>query len=789
MKGVFKVLRGLIRFLLGLLVGLALTLLLIAGAIYLSRGAIKDWVLATLSEAFSARITLGAMEVGRIWDLPALSVRLQGFTLQSQTGDTLFVAERVQLDLDLWEALVHKNYRIQGLHLEAPVLYWGYDRRGRSLWQAVLRSDTGEKASSPWSIARLRISEGRFVYFDVPARFELRLQVAKLVASLKYFSQYWAIEGEGAGKVERLREGRRTWLEGQPFGIQGGLRYEREWLLLSGLWLRLAGLSARLEGGIDLSRSLPSLSLRVQDMDLDLQALKRFWSDLPPELGQLNGALQAQGEITGPVGRGKLPRIQVQAYLQVNRPFLLRAYPVHRLWAQGQLRWDPAFPKQSFLELSQVSWLGGESDSVKGRFRYHLGRDRITGQFQGQLNLAFLSALGLLRPEDSVAGSLAAHLEFRREGTHWLLTGEGSLTQASLGGAAIPHLAFSLTPAQLTLRNATLHYEDLQIEAPFFTVEHYQRWWDSTSAPMRVRGRLRLPAWRYTAAPAQSERTTLPPIYSGEVEIVVDTAEWEGRRLGALRGAVFWEGESLGVHLHALEGIGGGRLEGQIFGRGTPQQGGWQVHGEFQSLRLQQVAAEWPELDTLFPLLKHLHGEATGSLQAYLPLRAGRLAWADLEGELVLRLRNFVVLESPYTYNLFSLIPLTDFRRIEVGALEARLHVAEGVVRLDTTWLQANRWRMRVAGSHTLRGELRYDLLVEVPRVLLDKSMSRVEEWVEEVEGERMRLAVLVSGTTEAPSFRWKPAGSTAKGADSPPKRVPAPRSKRRSQDLPVEEN
>lgn len=195
-----RAIRWLLRFLLGLLLGVGFVLLLIVGAIYFSRQAIVDWVIATLSESFSARITLEAIEVGRIWDLPALSVQLRRFTLQNPAGDTLFTADRVQLNLNLWEALVQKNYRIEGLQLDAPVLYWGYDQKGRSRWQAVLRSDTSSGKSSPWSIERLRITEGRFVYFDWPARFELRLYIAALGASIVYLPRYWEITGGGPGK-------------------------------------------------------------------------------------------------------------------------------------------------------------------------------------------------------------------------------------------------------------------------------------------------------------------------------------------------------------------------------------------------------------------------------------------------------------------------------------------------------------------------------------------------------------------------------------------------------------
>jgi hypothetical protein len=122
-----------------------------------------------------------------------------------------------------------------------------------------------------------------------------------------------------------------------------------------------------------------------------------------------------------------------------------------------------------------------------------------------------------------------------------------------------------------------------------------------------------------------------------------------------------------------------------------------------------------------------------------------------------LRLRDFSVEESPYTYKLFSLIPLTDFRRIQVGEVQTHLRLQDGVIRLDTTLLSANEWRLWISGSHTLRGELRYHLLVEVPRNLFIKRGSRVPDVVEEAEGERLELAIQVGGTAENPHFQWAP--------------------------------
>jgi hypothetical protein len=66
-----------------------------------------------------------------------------------------------------------------------------------------------------------------------------------------------------------------------------------------------------------------------------------------------------------------------------------------------------------------------------------------------------------------------------------------------------------------------------------------------------------------------------------------------------------------------------------------------------------------------------------------------------------------------------------------------------------------------VSGSHTLKNDLSYHLLVELPRNLLLKNPSQVADIVEE-EGERLRIRIDVTGSAENPTFRWQPASQKA---------------------------
>jgi len=97
-----------------------------------------------------------------------------------------------------------------------------------------------------------------------------------------------------------------------------------------------------------------------------------------------------------------------------------------------------------------------------------------------------------------------------------------------------------------------------------------------------------------------------------------------------------------------------------------------------------------------------------------------------------------------------------------VGQVQTRLSLHDGVVQIDTTLLQANEWRLWVSGFHTLKNDLAYHLLVEVPRNLLLKQTSQVSDIVEEEEGERLRLLIHVTGSPENPTFRWQLASKKA---------------------------
>ncbi|MCX8113309.1 MAG: hypothetical protein N3E49_09000 [Bacteroidia bacterium] len=772
--------RHVLRFIGGAVLGLGMVLGVILTLIYVSKEKLLTWVIKELGRSFSAKIQLTAVEVGSLRALPDLGLRLRDFTLQTKGGDTLFIAKRAELHLNLWQALFRENYRIQALTLEEPTVWLVYDKAGRTAWEQVFQTpERPADEPSPWALERVWVQHGRFIYRDDQADFRLYLVVSSLGSSIEGQGDKLYIQGTAEGQVERFTYRKKKWLYDQPFRLGGEITHEEGWLLFSPIRVGVAGVLMRVEGGIKLSGLRPELSLRVRSLDIDMDRVKALWQEASPWLSQLSGALKGEGEILGPVGKGKLPRLYLKAELRTDKPFSAEGYICHALYAKGRLHWDPGLPRKSALDIDTLCFIGGDADTVYLRGRYGFYSEELSASFHTRLNLTLLSQW--YRSQiDSLSGLLYAKGSIRRLGQKWLLSGEGQLSEASLREAQIKFVSFKLSPERIVLTDLDGRYGQMTLKASTLSVESYARLWDSAAPPAYVTGDV------YVSSLAYAPDTTQSRSYfewGGDLSVRVDTFRWGNVVLGPIRARLVKEGNALQMKGLHLRGVGGGeiRLEGLY----SPAR--IEGEGDFSQIDLAYLHRQLPQLDTLFPLLRHIRGIANGHFQVSLPFRGDRLAWAEAAGRLSLSLQNVIVVESPYTYELFSLVPLTDFRRIEVGRVETGLSLQEGVLRTDTTWVRANRWWMRIAGAHTLQGDLYYDLLVEVPRIVLDKSTQRVAEYIQESEGDRLRLAILITGTAENPRFSWKPAGRSLQQ----PSPISAPSEKQkptRRRTLPVEE-
>ncbi|MDW8133787.1 MAG: AsmA-like C-terminal region-containing protein [Bacteroidia bacterium] len=775
------------RFLAGISLGVLLTIGLLGVGIYASKDAILEWFKGLLSHTFSANLSWRKIGIGSIWELPQFSIQVEEFLIRGRRGDTLFRAHKAWVYLNLWAVVFRKSYVVNKVRLEEPTLLIKYDKRGRSSWVEILPGGDSTK-SSPWAVEKLIVKGGQFLYEDHVARFSLCLGIEQLRASIYHGVQAWEIESSTIGEVKYLSSQDKFWLKDHKYSLKSLIIYDQNWLIAKSLHLGINGLMLKLEGGVRLKQNPPAVSLRLKQIALDMETMRRLWTGAPKELEHIPVSLTGKGEIIGDIGKGHLPRVHLWVSLKTKEPFQIRGYKLQKAFAKGELYWDPTKGRQSFLHLDTLLWRGAENDSLLGSvmYRWHTGKGK--GHLRGTLSLRTLSDLGWVSA-DSLEGMLIVdHLaiDFSNK---WEFSGEGELRDLHIEDGKIEKAYFRISPSTLFLKGVSLWYQQHWVYASDLIIENYARLWDTTTiSPLRVRGRVNLPVLRLERIKAkQADKGSKIDLTHVELQVYakIDTLYWLYRCYGPALIDFSGYGDSSYIKIHKIQGVGGGWGSMEICHGRSDSRVFWGVKGHFQNILLPKLYQEWPELDTLFPLMRHLEGSVSGEFQAMLPFKQGRIVWPELQGSLSLMLQDFVVVESPYTYKLLELVPLTDFRRIEVGRIKANISISEGVVRLDTTWLRANRWRMRVGGIHTLRGEIGYDLLIEVPRLLLDKSAERIQEWVEESEGERVRLSIRVEGTTQSPTFRWK----VAKREKAQPAPPPKSKRERRKASLPVEEH
>jgi hypothetical protein len=784
-------LRRLFQFFLGCLIGIGIGALLLGIVAYFLRDQLWKWAQDQLSSQFSARIVVRDFSVDGWRGFPALTLTLYEPVLTTFSGETLFTSQQLAVYLNLYELLIERRYRITGVSAEAPYLCLRWDKAGRSVWQTVFRpaEDTTQTA---WQIEKLVLRKGRLRYIDERGHISFLLDSLGVKASINHTPHSdttWHFMADIRTALRQLAGSAPTSFP-LALAVQGAFCEKSQALHFYKLEGSLSALRVSLGGMLRWREGPLYVQLGIRRLYIDFARLGQFWPRLPSEWQTWPGHISAAGTLQGFLGRGYFPAIRLQATLHQKKPFRIHDYALQTLYAQVRLVWNPLSPRESLLTIDSLS-VRGMADSLTGSGSYVFAARKGMGQVQGQLALSTLRILGVVGFDGRVQGkatfqlSLPSwHMDFTgqmdslrydtlRIGAYrgrlslgqsqetWHIEAQGHLRELLYGELRLAHAELRWTTSAITLSQVKAQYGTLQVEAPTLTLQPATEPWKQKH--LLLAGYLHLPVLPFPlpVSTKQMSDTTPTPDVSLHLHVAADTLLWQSRRYGPLRAVLYKGPDTLTLRIQHLSGFAQGSLTGTILNFAQGRQTIWDLQVKAQNLHIPTLRRDLPELDSLFPLLPHLQGQVSADVHATLPLLGERLLWTEATGEAHIHLQHFVVAESPYTYKLFAIIPLTDFKRIQVGEVRTRLTLRDGVIQIDTTLLQANEWRLHVSGSHTLKNDLSYHLLVELPRNLLLKNPSQVADIVEE-EGERLRIRIDVTGSAENPTFRWQPASQKA---------------------------
>ncbi len=780
-------LRRLLRFVLGIIIGAGVGIILLGLLAYLLRDQIWLWTQKQLSSHLSARITLENFSVDGWRGFPALTLNLYGLTLTTFEGDTLFTSQRLSVYLNFYEALVQKRYRIIGLGAETPCLRLHWDKAGQSAWNTIFRPSTDTTATT-WHIQKVSVRGGRLVYTDEKSRVSFVLDGLHLGASLSHTpleDTTWSFEARIQTTLQNFSTSNFSPSVSFPFDLQAQGAYlgKNQKMLIKSLCGSFYAFRLQLGGYLQWAKPPLYISLSVGQLDIDFPRLAHLWPRLPQEWLDWPGQISAVGSLQGFIGQGHLPNIDLKAILIQQKTFKINDYDLHNLYAKVRFRWHPMAIKDHLLLVDSL-YLRGHEDSLLGRGGYTFSTRTWAGEVQGYLNLSALGMVGLAGLRGKAQGKAAFeigteawHMDFQgrldslyydtltmasyegylslaSDGASWPIQARGQLRGLTYAALTIHRADLRWTPEALTLSQVKAHYGEIAVEAPILNVQPGREPWREDR--LYLFGYLHLPRLPFPLPLSQGGETTTPTLLLN-LQIAADTLVWQQRRYGPLRASLQTSPDTLTLQLNHLSGFANGILQGKLQMHSLKDRALWLLQLQAQNLHIPSLRADLPVLDSLFPLLPYLQGELSTEVQASLPFSGGgSLLWPQAHAIAHLNLKNFVVRESPYTYKLFSILPLTDFKRIQVGQVQTRFSLRDGVIKIDTTLLHANEWRLWVSGSHTLKNDLAYQLLVEVPRNLLLRGNSQVAEIVEEEEGERLRLLIRVTGKAEDPAFHWQ---------------------------------
>ena len=795
-------LRRFLQFLLGFLIGLGIGIVSLGLLAYFLRDEIWQWAQGELSSRLAGRIRVRDFSVDGWRGFPALTLTLYEPVLTTFAGETLFTSQQLRVYLNLYELLIEKHYRITGVQAEAPYLGLRWDKAGRSVWQTIFRPSE-DTTKTAWQIEKLILQRGRLRYIDEKSHVSFLLDSLNMNASINHTPHSdttWYCTAEIRTALRQLTAPAISELSFSPLVLEmrGAFREKSQELIFHKLEGSFSALRVGLRGMLRWSEGPLYVQLGVRRLYIDFARLGQVWPHLPSQWQTWPGHISAAGTLQGFLGGGYFPAIRLHATFSQKKPFHIQGYALESLYAKTRLNWNPLSPGESLLTIDSLS-VRSMADSLTARGRYVFFARKGEGTFEGQLALSSLCILGLTGLYGGVQGKAAFQIvpsSWRLDFTGqidslrydtlsiaayrgrlglgqfqetWHIEARGHLWDLRYGELRLTHAEIQWTPTTLALGQLKGQYGNLRLEAPTLTLQPAIEPWKQKQ--LFLTGYLHLPVLPFPI-PFSAERsldTTPTPEVSLHLQIAADTLLWQSRGYGPLRAVLYKGPDTLMLHIQHLAGFARGNLNGTIQNFARGRQVIWNLQVKAQTLHIPTLRQDLPVLDSLFPLLPHLQGEVSADIYVTLPLLGERLLWTEATGQAYLHFQHFVVEESPYTYKLFSIIPLTDFKRIQVGEVRTRFTMRDGVIQIDTTLLQANEWRLQVIGFHTLRNDLQYHLLVEIPRNLLLKNSSQVADIVEEEE-DRLHIFIDITGTAENPIFRWQPASKKAqKSSRLPP--------------------
>ncbi|NOY37039.1 MAG: AsmA-like C-terminal region-containing protein [Chlorobi bacterium] len=225
-------------------------MIIIAGgtAIYLStqKDKIQSFIIDELNNNINAIVNAGDLDIKLFHNLPYLSatfsdVEVIPYHEKGEKGrDTVLLANKVFIDIDIWRALVKKKVLIRSLEISDGMLYLIKSGKGSVNWNIWQKEHDPKKKESAFTIRSFRANNLRIVYSDMKSGLNGEIFFHQLrINEFPWQENFYRFRL--AGTVDRLAKQKKTWIGSQKlFEMNGYLKKGDDRIEINKSHLKLA---------------------------------------------------------------------------------------------------------------------------------------------------------------------------------------------------------------------------------------------------------------------------------------------------------------------------------------------------------------------------------------------------------------------------------------------------------------------------------------------------------------------------------------------------------------------
>lgn len=724
-----KVLKRLLMLLLLLVVG---TLLSVTLYCYRYQDKIIQKFVVEAQCRLQTPVEVRSVQLSLFKTFPRITIVLQGVAVKDD-AKTWIAADSIDCAFNLWKALqgryVLDRLKISKGQVDPAVLAGGA--------MTALKAEPTESPASSLSfdLTELVLADMDIVYSSKDERCALHAQ--HLQMGMKYASAKLQVDLHGQAILQRIEHPAIAWTPRMPLRLQAVLTYDQaqQAVGLERVKVQKDNAQIALEGSWGLQKDTPG-TVRIRGQHITAKALR---AHLPTQYqfdaldGECDFDLRVQ-KPTSPKASMALNGTFACQEISCRTPHF--ADPLQLKVAKGVLKVpDLQNLKTAQLKLHDMVGTLAQSQVTGSLAVSNFTRPKLQCSTQGTIDLAMLNPLLGQAPVQDVAGQVLLDCQLQANLMPFMRKVATPKDLCLNGTVQLQNLQAKGKDSALSWKDLAAHFvlQDQNLAIKKFTgnlgascfalsgtvSQLSHALWKKDPTQVSIQGKfcmddLDLDALQGKKGNASSSSPLLGIFFCKELDLDFDVQQVRRQCFQAknMRGKVRLHKKRLTAeHVQFVVADGKVSLDSALVARKQ----GFQLHttARVQGADLGRMFYAFNNFNQTFLTDKHLHGQVSADCRLALQTDfQGNVCWDTMDADIKTDVQSGILLDFPPFQRLGLYVPQISFRKVHFPALKTHLEIREGTIRIPPTAIHTNLAQMQFSGTHTLSGNIDYDLMV-----------------------------------------------------------------------------